>query len=352
MPCQSKRATVGRATMTSFRLGFTLVELLVVIAIIGMLVGLLLPAVQTARESARRSACTNKIKQLALGMHSFVDTRGRFPTNLGCESTKTPCGWTAYPDTNKGRSWITEVLPYIERADVFNKISLDTQGFKDNAAAYSSGLDELRCPSDPGPSTRSDNYATMSSTYPFTGTYGVTNYKSVSGGNSDQAPFSIYFLCGSSRSCVSGGGWNGADDGNGVACRNYDNKPKNITYVRSITDGLSKTLAIGESVPDWIGTSMWGYFGAAYATCAYPINYKVEQGETFLVSNRASGAVPYASFFSRHPGGGSFALCDGAVVWISNSIDTALYSALAAINGGSDSGAGLRAGIAVSKAIP
>jgi prepilin-type N-terminal cleavage/methylation domain-containing protein/prepilin-type processing-associated H-X9-DG protein len=351
MLCRPKSATTGRTTVTACRRGFTLVELLVVIAIIGMLVGLLLPAVQAARETARRIECQNRIKQLGLGMLNFVDARGRFPMNMGCESTKTPCPWTAFPDTNKGRSWISEVLPFVERSDVYTRISFDSKTFAQNAGAYSLGLPEVRCPSDPSPSVRSDNYGRTGSGFPFTGNYGVTNYKSVAGGNSDQAPFSIYFLCGQSRWCVSGGGWKGDDNGNGVACRNYYNDRKNFTYLRSIKDGTSKTLAIGESVPDWMGCSMWGHFGGASATCGYPINYKVEQGEGVMVANRASGTPVYPSFFSRHPGGGSFALCDGSVSWISNSIDTALYSALAAIDGGSDSGANLPSGIAVSKSI-
>ncbi len=148
---------------------FTLVELLVVIAIIGILVGLLLPAVQNAREAARRMACGNNIKQIALGLHNYhsafkqLPIQGTGPTN---EFTNTTGGAIQKDGTGYTRlelSYLVGLLPFVEQQAMWEMISnplVEPDGDRWPAFGprptlgdyppWATDIPTYRCPSDPG----------------------------------------------------------------------------------------------------------------------------------------------------------------------------------------------------------
>lgn len=303
-------------TRLEARQGFTLVELLVVIAIIGVLVALLLPAVQAAREAARRMSCSNNIRQLALAMHNHHDTTGQFPVNQG--------GNQQYNSNNTGRSWITDILPYMEQNNLYNTIKrnvalTDAQ----NKLASETVIPTLKCPSDGNASGKLPSRANVGDTR------AINNYKAVAGANWNWGDHTGVKQA--------SGRWpndpNGLDRGNGIICRNADNNTGNVTTFGDIKDGTSNTFAVGEAVPRWCTHTWWYWFNGSTATCGVPLNYR--KGNTAVNLDSASGdwGRNY-SFFSQHPGGAYFALCDGSARFISDNIDITIYREAATIQGG------------------
>jgi len=134
------------------RRGFTLVELLVVIAIIGILVALLLPAVQAAREAARRTQCTNKLKQISLGVHNFVDrAKDKMPPAWSPDSGGGTLGTNYDGMTGKiavagGASGTFHffLLPFIEQQPLYNLAN----GNANQSTVYATIVDAYICPSD------------------------------------------------------------------------------------------------------------------------------------------------------------------------------------------------------------
>lgn len=160
------------------KFGFTLVELLVVIAIIGVLVGLLLPAVQAAREAARRISCGNNFKQISLAIHNYHAAFKQLPRHhTGTWSdTNTPV------DMNNRMmlSWLVGLTPFIEQQGLWEQISqpsvqrfdgtvqspafpeMGPAPWNDQYVPWVTEIPTLRCPSDPGtglPGMGRTNYA-------------------------------------------------------------------------------------------------------------------------------------------------------------------------------------------------
>jgi prepilin-type N-terminal cleavage/methylation domain-containing protein len=159
---------------------FTLVELLVVIAIIGVMVGLLLPAVQAAREAARRMSCGNNCKQIGLAMHNYHSAYSQLPKHMGgtmplvlSGGNLNPIGnFQNAPGHNVSRlSIFVGLLPFFEQQALWEQISqpltapngavfsamgpspyrrLHDHNTNGLYAPWLTNIPALRCPSDPG----------------------------------------------------------------------------------------------------------------------------------------------------------------------------------------------------------
>ena len=87
MACQRQAFTLVELPVVSMRkrCAFTLVELLVVVAIIAIIMSMLLPALSKTREQGRRTVCANNLRQIALGMITYVqgERSGGLPPTTG-----------------------------------------------------------------------------------------------------------------------------------------------------------------------------------------------------------------------------------------------------------------------------
>ena len=310
------------------RRAFTLIELLVVIAIIGVLVGLLLPAVQTARESARRSACSNNLKQMALAVANHVDARQRFPSNMQEPDLFNQFGITDYTGSLKTYGGIFQILPYFEQQAAYDQLitamkpnpSNNTDRYGRNSArnaGVTPWLGALICPSD---------------TVPLRSTAGnLTNYR-LSGGDiwwshlhsdpNQRGPFQRGDLRrvrikditdGTSKTVMLGEVITGSADNSlerGVA-EVSPSKPS--TCMSSVSGG--QILNPGDSTTQPVG---WLWPGEK---TGWIIFFTIQPPNSVRCAgaNEGRAILPASSF---HGGGAFVAMCDGAVRFVLDTIET------------------------------
>jgi prepilin-type N-terminal cleavage/methylation domain-containing protein/prepilin-type processing-associated H-X9-DG protein len=245
------------------RSGMTLVELLVVIAVIATLIAMLLPAVQSAREAARRTVCLNNLKNVGCALHGHQLAKRRFP--IGCLEWKGGTGGTA-----RCLAWSAFILPWLDEQPLADRIDFSKPyDHPDNAPAAATIIPMLMCPS----ADRSGG---------LVGGLGRSDYGGITG-----------------ERIVSP---NNPEKGALVHDRAFAE--------REITDGLSKTIFVGEcsrgAWPDgqWIN-------GRNLYDQAYAVNWPTWEDE----------------LRSRHPGGAHALFGDGAVRLIDESTDVRVLAA-------------------------
>jgi prepilin-type N-terminal cleavage/methylation domain-containing protein/prepilin-type processing-associated H-X9-DG protein len=316
----------------SARGAFTLIELLVVIAIIAVLIGLLLPAVQKVRESAARAQCSNNLRQLALACQEYHQDHGFFPPGRYGDYGQ-PNAWGGPLGNSMSWSWLADILPYIEQGNVASAGGIPTARLNQSSAT-SVVIKTFLCPSDAlagsGPQLEISHYLRAPGLL-----VGMTNYKGVMGANYCFGPYTNPGVNGPGIDGQSPSSCECWEDGDGLIFPMVWEKPIRIETVK---DGTSNTLMIGEDVylPGTLGI---GRFGRGYAwahsvetsqTCAIPPNFV---GPGSPASDLANWQIT-DGFKSQHSGGVQFALADGSVHFVSDSIALGLYRALATIRGG------------------
>ena len=338
-----RRSAAVQSTIKSQRCGgsvprrrgaFTLVELLVVIAIIGTLVGLLLPAVQAARESARRSSCTNNIKQLAIALHNIHDAKGKLPfaanvsrwdTSLSGSDKRVWRSGATWP----GRTWIVDVMPFIEMTDIYSSLSSDQS--LDNATNKTK-LQGKRMPAQECPSNPFATKLQMTNKDPrpgkafdWDGWYGIT-----------QTPVECYAVCAGPQNFDYRGYDCASNNSYCSAAGSYAFRPDAASTpgifsgaseyqarFKDVTDGLSGTIMIGERKGEQFLTG--GVFSGIW---------RAFQTGTYINSTTRSFVDPNAQYSyppgagSYHQGGASFAMADGSVVFLTDNTDFVVYNYL------------------------
>jgi len=321
------RMTRVRPPTRARRVAFTLIELLVVIAIIAILIGLLLPAVQKVREAAARTKCINNLKQQGLGLHNYHDTYKTLPqgqrpyANPGTSNAPFEGSWT----------WMAYILPFIEQDNLARQAKAFASSGGSNWYAWYNTACPMKmpiftCPAD---------------------SRGQEVFPGASSGIQDQALTTYLGNSGTTSTSLDGVLFGATSGATG----------SQITLV-GINDGTSNTIMVGERPPNsnkefgwWFAA--YGYDGRGNGDCVMTSN-DLAIANYFIANYSSSPNLPCngsasqkiglqpgnpnvgcdaAHYWSFHPGGAQFLMCDGSCRFVSYS-NNGILPALSTRNGG------------------
>lgn len=269
------------------------------------------------REAARRSSCSSKVKQLGLALHYIHDAKQKLP--FSSNACSTTAGWGGVWSVPY-RTWNVDTMPHMEMQGTYEQLDFTqhiNNGTTNSPLLNNKRLPHQECPSNP---------------------YASGCKKKDGGGFSEMgnSPVACYGPCNGPQSC----------DGPGLDCAagansyctvaNSDwsnpgaaNNPgmfggRNSFQCRfsDVSDGLNSTIMISEHMGDlltWGGAFSGNFQGV-------PTIMRINSPQIAYTNSGAYrnnlGAGSY------HVGGAMFCMGDGAVAFLSDTIDFAIYNAL------------------------
>ena len=269
------------------------------IAIIATLVVLLLPAVQSAREAARRAQCTNNLKQTGLALQNYHETRLQLPEGWLADSTQ------AGGDTGVGWGWASRILSFVEDDATSKNIVITGSISAASSTVLGKVIPGFRCPSDAAAGSPTFNIGTAG---------GACDHMTP-----DANPSSPAVMVARTNYVGMFGTNNAETDafkGDGMFFAN------SRMPFRHVTDGLSKTIMVGERDSS-IGGSLW--IGMFQGKCEAIVRVVAEGDHP---PNGDPAARHFEDLMSRHPAGANVVFADGHCDFIAESIATNVYQAL------------------------
>lgn len=312
------RALLRRAIARPLH-GFTLVELLVVIAIIAVLLALLLPAVNSVRESARRTSCSSSLRQLGIATTNYVSTNGYFPP----ASTATTAANNA-PYNKPKHGTYPLILPYLEGGSIYDKLDFTVDwDAPANAPFTQVDIPILVCPSAPSNSSRKwgTDYSVAT---------GIDKSASSAGATATKRPFGELVSAGKviDRGAATSKKWEG------LLQIRWSVSGGQLVEVQitpaHCRDGLSNTILFvedgGRPLEFDMNKRQIGTISSTDHQWASPSNYFAI--EYFCLPNQVTNCSNREEVYSLHTGACNYAMADGSVRPLEDSIDPELFVTL------------------------
>jgi len=318
-------------------------------AVISLLVALALPAIGRVRLAARRMQCQSNLRNIALGLTSFDTAQGRLPASGYI--------YEVHGFVKPHHSWAVSILPYVDEAALAAEWNMRRPvNSPVNAPLTLARIPVYICPSDITRSPKVNGGGDQS--YVVNGGVGFTT------------------IFNGVRDCPLDASGIALDlNGNGVECPadpETDGVPSDRDYFKDlglfflenwnpggtirhytladVGDGLSHTFMVTENVrtgydPDNVDSTFASpdahlcafYVGnpCRNSTCSSGnVNFALCNAGASKINSglqSAEGTSPVPNSF--HDGGVNMAYADGHVTFLSETIDGAVYAALASMRG-------------------